>query len=143
VGRVTRLDTGLVLNPVKSTLRVVVNFTESYIDASPRPFWRILGTKGAIVDDYGAQIPGYQKQINAASCGKIRVFKGDIDGGTIQRYESYKDSDWDVFYTDLANHILNGEPNPVPGEVGRRVLGIVDAAKKSCQSGQTESVAFS
>ena len=47
----------------------VANFTESYIDASPRPFWRILGSKGAIVDYDGAQIPGYQKQINAPSCG--------------------------------------------------------------------------
>ena len=127
---------------VKFNDGTVANFTESYIDASPRPFWRILGTKGAIVDDFGAQIPGYQKQISAASCGRVKVFNGNIDGDTVQRYVAYKESDWNLFYCDLAKHILYGQKNPVPGEIGRRVLSIIDAAKKSCQSGETEKVAF-
>ena len=121
---------------------VMAYFTESYIDASSKPFWRILGTKGAIVDEMGSMISGYQKQVNAAPSGRIKVFKGDIDGGTTQRYENYKESDWDQFYTDMASHILNGTPNPVPGESGRQVLSIIDAAKRSIESGQTETVAF-
>ncbi len=115
----------------------VAQFTESYIDASPRPFWRILGSKGAIVDNEGAQIPGYQKQINAPSCGEIEIFTGDVDGNTTKRKKPYKDSDWDEFYADLAAHILDGAPNPVSGEVGRRILSIVDAAKESIETNQT------
>jgi scyllo-inositol 2-dehydrogenase (NADP+) len=116
---------------------VVANFTESYIDASKRPFWRILGTKGAIVDWEGAHMDGYQKQINAPSCGNIDVIIGDIDGNRFEKKIPYKDSNWNVFYDDWAAHLLDGMPNPIPGEVGRRVLAIVDAAKESIETGQT------
>lgn len=121
---------------------VVANFTESYIDCSPRPFWRILGSKGAIVDWDGAQIAGYQQRINAPSCGSIEVHTGDEDGNINKETIPYKDSDWDSFYREMAEHILDGKPNPVPGELGRRVLGIVDAAKKSIETGKTEALKY-
>ncbi len=121
----------------------VANFTESYIDCSPRPFWRILGSKGAILDWDGSQIPGYQQKINAPSCGNIEVYTGDEDGNINKETIPYKDSDWDSFYNEIAEHILDGRPNPVSGETGRRVLGIVDAAKKSIESGKTEKLKYS
>ena len=70
----------------------------------------------------GAQIPGYQKQINAPSCGEVKVFTGDCDGNIKSRSVEYLDSDWDTFYTEWADHLLIGTPNPVSGEVGRRVV---------------------
>lgn len=109
----------------------VANFTESYIDASGKPFWRILGSKGAIVDWKGAMIPGYQKQIAAPSCGELEVRLGAADGTVKVEKFAYKDSDWNRFYSDWAEHLIAGTPNPMDGRVGRRVLALVDAAKRS------------
>ena len=116
---------------------VVANFTESYIDCSGKPFWRILGTKGCIIDQYGSQIPGYQYQTTTPPCGRFQLIEATEDGYTKESLIHYKASDWTEFYNDMGRHIREGGPNPVSGEVGRRVIGLVDAAKESIETGVT------
>lgn len=120
---------------------VTAEFTESHIDAAPKPFWRILGTKGAIVD-YGLNaIEGYQQHISAPSTGSLELTTITEDGAVTQSVP-YLDSIWYQFYEDVAESLLNGRNLPVDGVCGRRVMGVIDAAKKSARTGQTEQAPF-
>jgi predicted dehydrogenase len=119
----------------------VGHFSESHIDASPRPFWRILGTKGAILDSGRDATKGYQEQVSMPSTASLELFTVK-NGGVLREVVPYKDSDWDSFYRDVANHLLHGTPVPITGECGRRVIGVLEAAKTSCQTRVTESVPF-
>ena len=117
---------------------VYANFCESHIRAAPQPFWRILGTKGAIVDSGKDATKGYQKVVRHPSSGSLTLYTV-TDEGTRQQELPYKDSDWDEFYKDIVRHLRDGAPAPVPGEVGRRVIGVMEAAQISCRSARTET----
>lgn len=116
-------------------------FSESHIDASPRPFWRILGTKGAILDSGKDATKGYQEKVSMPSTGSLELFTVK-NGGIRREVVPYKDSDWHMFYRDIASHLLHRTPVPISGECGRRVIGVLETAKKSCQTGKTEPVPF-
>ncbi len=119
----------------------VANFTESHIDCAPKPFWRILGTKGAIVDTGKDATRGYQEKTSMPSTGSLKLLTPH-DDGIIEESIPYKDSDWHMFYRDIASHLLRGTPVPISGECGRRVIGVLEAAAKSCRSGRTEEVSY-
>jgi predicted dehydrogenase len=120
---------------------VYANFCESHIRAAPQPFWRILGTKGAIVDSGKDATKGYEKQTRYPSSGHLSLYTV-VDGGIKEQHLPYKDSDWDEFYQDIVRHLHNGGPVPISGEVGRRVMSVLETAKKSCESGQAEVPPF-
>ena len=114
----------------------------SHIDAvGGRPLWRILGTKGGIVDSGGGAIDGYCRQIHGPSGGSLDVTICE-DGNHRHEQLAYMESDWDAYWQDVADHILRGGPVPVSGEFGRRVIGVFRAAEKSSQTGHTEVVPF-
>ena len=120
---------------------VYANFCESHIRAAPQPFWRILGTKGAIVDSGKDAVKGYEKVVRHPSSGSLTLYTagtGDIASEELP----YKDSDWDEFYKDIVRHIRDGAPVPIPGEVGRRVMSVLKTAEKSAASGKTEEPPF-
>lgn len=117
----------------------VANFTESHIDCAPKPFWRILGTKGAIVDGGKDATKGYQENTCAPSTGSLRLITLR-NGDPHEEVVPYKDSDWHMFYRDIASHLLRGTPVPITGECGRRVTGVLETARKSCRSGKAEEV---
>jgi len=115
----------------------VANFTESHVDCAPKPFWRILGTKGAIVDTGNDATKGYQEKVSMPSTGGLKLIT--VSGGNLrEQMVPYKDSDWHMFYADIASHLLRGTPVPITGECGRRVIGVLETARSSCQSGRTE-----
>ena len=116
---------------------VYANFCESHIRAAPQPFWRILGTQGAIVDSGQDATKGYEKQVRHPSSGSLTLYTLTTTG-TQEETLPYKDSDWDEFYKDIVRHLRNGAPAPISGEVGRRVMSVLETAKKSCQTGQAE-----
>lgn len=117
------------------------DFLQSYIDASGRPMWRIIGTKGAIVDSGKDATKGYQIEVSHPSSGSLKVVTMTEEGSQ-EEDVPYLDSDWHMFYRDVADHLLRGKPVPISGEVGRRVIGVLETARKSCTSGLPEAVTY-
>ena len=113
----------------------------SHIASASKPLWRILGTKGAIVDTGVGGSKGYQDEIVGTSGGSFRMIR--IENS--ERKESdvpYKDSDWLTYYIEIADHLLRGGPVPVSGEDGRRTIAVFEAAERSARSGKTEPVEY-
>ncbi len=115
----------------------VADVTWSTIAAVGKPLWRILGTRGAILDTGRGGNVGYQKMIHGPSGGSLTLVTIG-EGGRRQEEVPYLESDWDGYWRDLAEHLLRGGPVPVSGEQGRRVIGVFEAAERSSASGVTE-----
>lgn len=92
----------------------------SSIDRAPKPRWRILGTRGAILD------PGGQ--------GKFTVY-GDVAGRTASFEVAHQPSRWQAYYDNVANHLLRGEPLEITPESARRVIAVIETAEESSRSG--------
>ncbi len=120
---------------------VVADITYSHIAAAGKPAWRILGTKGAIVDTGIDGAKGYQEQIAGPPGGSFQAITVENN----ERSETtvpYKDSDWFTYYIEIADHPLNDGPIPVTGEDGRRTIAVLEASERSSQTGQTEPVEY-
>jgi len=98
----------------------------SHISMAGKPRWRILGTKGAIVDEGGGSF-------------KVRVMVGNIQTeGSVR----YKQTDWHAYYRNIAAHLLRGEELIIKPELARRVIGVIETAEKSAKSGKAERVPY-
>lgn len=91
-----------------------------------KPKWRVLGTKGAIVDARDDHFTLY------TMAGGYRV-EGRIP---------YKKSTWEKYYENIGDHLLRGKPLDVLPEQARRVIAIMDLAEKSSKSGKAEPVPY-
>lgn len=98
--------------------------TVSSIARVGKPRWRILGTKGAIIDECKGTF-------------KLATY---VDGIPVEGDVKYKDSTWPEYYTNLASHMLDGAPLEVTPESSRRVIAVIETAEKSAKSGKTEPV---
>ena len=97
----------------------------SAIARAPRPRWRILGTKGAILDQGGK--------------GEFTVY-GGVNGHTAQFTVKHQQSQWSEYYRNIADHLLRSAPLEITPESARRVIAILETAEKSSRSGQAEPV---
>lgn len=104
---------------------VVADICLSSIAAAGKPKWRILGTKGALVDVGGAF--------------KATVW---VDGYLLETTVKYKDSTWGEWYPNLAAHLLEGKPLEVKAEEARRVIMILDYAERSHKAGKSLETPF-
>jgi predicted dehydrogenase len=102
--------------------------TQSATTSIHMPRWRILGTKGGILDD-GSVKEGFKL---------VR----QIDGQGLTGEIKYKTSSWNIYYKDLNDHLTKGAPLDVTGEQARRVIAILEAAEKSEKSGKSVSVDY-
>ncbi|MBM3236397.1 Gfo/Idh/MocA family oxidoreductase [Candidatus Poribacteria bacterium] len=119
----------------------VADVTFSHIAAAGKPLWRILGTKGAIVDTGAGGSKGYQEEIIGPSGGSFQMIT--IENGKRQETTvPYKDSDWLTYYIEVAEHLMRGGPVPVTGEDGRRTITVLETAERSTKSGKTEPVEY-
>ena len=119
----------------------VADVSASHIAAIGKPLWRILGTRGAILDTGSGGNTGYQEQIGGISGGSFQMTT--IENGETRTVEvPYKESDWLTYYIEIADHLLRGGPIPVAGEDGRRTIAVFEAAERSSNSGKTERVAY-
>ena len=105
---------------------VVADVQLSSIARAKKPRWRILGTKGAILDEGNGKF-----QLNT-----------EIEGVVVDAEVAYKEGKWDTYYQNIAAHLLRGEPLAVTPESARRVIAIMEAAEKSTKSGKAEAVAY-
>jgi len=96
----------------------------SSISAAGRPRWRILGTKGAILDDGTVE----------KGC-KVITFE---DGALITREVPWVRAAWDEFYPNIADHLLLGDELVIQPRQARRVIGVVEYAERSARSGRPE-----
>lgn len=97
----------------------------STIARAPKPRWRILGTKGGILDEGGS----------------LQVF-GDMAGITGRAEVPYQKTNWQAYYDNVAAHLLRGEPLAVTPESARRVIAVIETAEKSAKSGVSEPVPY-
>ncbi|MGC9453722.1 MAG: Gfo/Idh/MocA family protein, partial [Phycisphaerae bacterium] len=93
----------------------------SSISAAPRPRWRILGTRGAIVDDRTVE----------RGCKLYTYRDGELVAGEVK----YEQSRWPEFYNNVADHLLRGDELVVKPEQARRVIGVLESAGISSESG--------
>jgi scyllo-inositol 2-dehydrogenase (NADP+) len=91
-----------------------------------KPKFRILGTKGAIIDEWKGSFKLYTL----------------VDGIPVEGEVKYKNSTWPEYYQNLAAHLLDGTPLEVTPESSRRVIGVIETAGKSAKSGRSEPVQF-
>lgn len=128
---IIRFENGCVADITWSTIAAV----------GGKPLWRILGTKGGLLDSGAGGNVGYEKEIRGPVGGSLQVVTIGEDG----RHEEtvpYRESDWDQYWQAIADHLLRGGPVPVTGEFGRRVIGVFEAAEQSSASGQTVAVPY-
>jgi scyllo-inositol 2-dehydrogenase (NADP+) len=96
----------------------------SSISAVGRPRWRILGSRGAILDDGSVE----------KGC-KVVTYE---DGSLVTRQVPWGESDWGAFYYNVADHLLLGDELAVKPREARRVIGVIESAERSSRSGQPE-----
>jgi scyllo-inositol 2-dehydrogenase (NADP+) len=120
----------------------VADVTFSYISAVGKPLWRILGTKGAIVDTGNGAINGYLQEVTGPAGGSFQMVTIEENGERKEITVPYKESDWLTYYIDIAEHLLQGKPVPVSGEDGGMVIAIFEAAERSSKSGRTETMEY-
>jgi predicted dehydrogenase len=99
----------------------------SSIAAAPKPKWRILGTRGALVT-------------HSFKSDRLRMTR-EVDGVLHETDVPIPKGRPRTYYPRLADHLLLGEPNPVTPESARRVIAVLEAAERSARSGRPEPVA--
>jgi len=97
----------------------VADITMSHLDRAPKPRWRVLGTKGAII-----------------SKDKHFEVHTEVDGVAASIQAPYKASNWDAYYANVADHILDGAPLVVTPESARRVIQVIEGTGISAQTGK-------
>ncbi len=98
----------------------------SSIAYAGKPRFRILGTKGAIVDNYSDSF-------------KVTT---EHEGYPAELTVKYKETKWEDYYESLARHMIDGAPLEVTPESTRRVIAVLELSEKSSKSGQAEPVPF-
>ena len=101
----------------------MANVQQSSIAHHNLPWWRVLGTEGALVAAKGG-FDYYTRHEGVA----VKGFVPDLH------------SDWDAYYRDVAAHLLRGKALTVKPEQAARVIGIIEAAEKSSKSGKAEAL---
>ncbi len=103
----------------------VADVQQSSIARAGKPRWRILGTKGAIIDHDG-----------------LLLVNTELDGMSAEMTVPYAESRWERYYQNLAAHLLDGAPLDVKPEEARRVIAIMEVAERSSKTKQAERVPY-
>ena len=98
----------------------IADFQVSSIAMAGKPRWRILGTKGAILDG--------DKAFNVST-----LFKGY----RAQISVPFKKDNWQEYYRNIHDHLVRGRKLVVKPEEGRRVIAVMETAEKSWKNGST------
>jgi predicted dehydrogenase len=99
----------------------IANIQESNIASITKPFIRILGTKGGILDDKAIVL---------------------IEEKPAEIKIQHKRTDWSLYYKNIADHLFRGAELKVKPEQSRRVISVMETAEKSAKSGKTEIPPF-
>jgi scyllo-inositol 2-dehydrogenase (NADP+) len=98
----------------------VADFQQSSIAMVGKPRWRILGSKGGIVDgDKVFKVSTFLKGLRA----EVQV--------------KYRESNWDGYYQNISDHLNRGRDLVVKPEEARRVIAVMETAERSWRDGST------
>lgn len=97
------------------------------LSAVGKPRWRILGTKGGLIDEGHEQF----------------MVKTQMDGYSAALSVPYKKTDWQAYYNDIAAHLTTSAELDVKPEQARRVIAVLNAAEMSAKTGETVKPAYS
>jgi predicted dehydrogenase len=98
----------------------------SSIAHASKPRWWVLGTEGAAVDKGGYfEVTG----------------KFEANGFPATLHVPYKsESEWQTYYRNISEHLLQGAELMVKPEQARRVIAVLEGAEKSSQLGRSVDV---
>jgi len=99
---------------------VWANVELSQIARAKKPRFRILGTKGAIIDTWDGAF----------------TLNRDVEGMSAEERISYLPTDWGYYYQMIANHLANGGPLEVTAESARRIIAVIETAERSAKEGR-------
>lgn len=119
-------------------------FTHSDVAFIPKPKWYLVGTEGTIVGDwrelttYEIDPVTYYKAhpIPSAELGAtLRVRRKQGRNQIVEQNLPLMAKERFPFHENLTDHLLLGEPLLVPPEHSARVVAVLEAAKRSADSG--------
>jgi scyllo-inositol 2-dehydrogenase (NADP+) len=119
-------------------------FMHSDIAAAVKPKWYILGTRGAIAGHWRQETVKSRRWSGdlveerlalAEALPDIYVYTRELGGAIHEQHLTLPDPPLYAFHRNLANHLHNGEPLAVPPEQSRRNIAVMEAAKRSAESG--------
>lgn len=96
------------------------NVEMSSIARAGKPRYRILGTKGAIVDRWEGHFELLSTTEGLHSETKVK----------------YLESDWAAYYRNIAEHLTQGTALAVTPESARRIISLIETAEKSAKAGK-------
>jgi scyllo-inositol 2-dehydrogenase (NADP+) len=96
--------------------------TVSALGSIEKPKWRIIGTKGGIICDWGKPVT-----VRADHQGYLASF--DVHP---------PQDDWRGYYRSIAEHLYEGKPLFVKPEESALVIAIIEAAERSSATGKVE-----
>jgi scyllo-inositol 2-dehydrogenase (NADP+) len=99
----------------------------SSLSAVGKPRWRILGTRGGLLDEGREPF----------------TVKTQVEGYSAALSVPYKKTDWQAYYNDIAAHLTAGAELDVKPEQARRIIAVLEAAEKSAKTGETVKPAYS
>jgi scyllo-inositol 2-dehydrogenase (NADP+) len=102
---------------------VVADYWTSSIAAISRPKWLILGTLGAIQGNWGDELSVVSYASGVRMDSKVKV--------TLPGYGTTQ------YYRNVADHLLMREELAVKPEQARRVILVIEAARRSAELGQS------
>lgn len=111
----------------------VADVQQSHLSLGPKPRWRILGTRGAILD-LGQRTGGQSRP-----CFSVRV---PVSGYTAEFQVPFQEPLRDRFYPALVDHITGGRPLQVTAESARRVIAVLEGAERSAAGGQAVAIPY-
>ena len=105
---------------IKFESGAIADFQVSSIAMAGKPRWRILGTRGAILDgDKSFRVSGFVKGYRA----EVSV--------------PWRENNWHEYYSNIYNHLKFDRDLVVKPEEGRRVISVMETAEKSWKNGST------
>jgi len=122
------------------------DFMHSDIAAARKPKWFLLGTEGAIVGNW-RDVTSYEfdpdhyyqrHDIPATEMvPDLTIFRRHHSGNVIRMNPAIPDRDHYQFHSNLADHLLLGEPIAAPLSDSVKVVAILEAAARSMERGGT------
>ena len=104
-----------------------LDFEISTINKAGKPKWRILGTKGAVVDR------GENRQF------ELSRVEGDFQTSEPARVRYHQDS-WPRYYLNVADHLRLDDALEITPQKAARVIRVLHAMERAAESGRQERV---